>query len=82
MTELQAEGLVFHPAARVEPGRRTLRRQAKGYVWFACRFGVKRLVHYERQRKSGLTIDYAEIFDDERARLGRRPPPAPWEMVK
>lgn len=57
-------------------------RKLRGYLWFWAKFGLRRLVQYERCRRSGMTIDYAKVFtDDERAQLGEHIVPAPWEML-
>lgn len=42
----------------------------RGYGWFIRNYGLRRLIRYERDRRAGMTIDYAKVFNaDERAIL-------------
>jgi hypothetical protein len=51
-----------------------------GYLWFIHRFGVRRLWRYERFRRTGATINYAEVFSlDELAVLREHLEQVPWE---
>lgn len=34
----------------------------KGCVWFARRYGLRTLWRYEKDRRAGMTLNYAEIF--------------------
>lgn len=44
------------------------------------KFGVRVWWRYEQARRSGMTIDYAQIFSrDDRAILGEHFSPVPWE---
>jgi hypothetical protein len=34
----------------------------RGTIWFIRNYGIRRFISYERFRRSGGTINYAEIF--------------------
>lgn len=45
----------------------------RGTLWFIRRFGLRRLLRYQRARREGLVIDYAKVFTpDELAILEER----------
>lgn len=51
-----------------------------GLIWMVREFGIRSTVRYERKRRRGVIIDYAEIFSPaELAILGEHFDPAPWE---
>lgn len=56
-----------------------LLRRCRGHLWFMRRYGVRKWASYERTRRSGVTIDYGEIFSpDERAVLAEHLERVPW----
>lgn len=67
--------------ARISKGWRFL--PLKGHLWMIRRYGVRRWWRYERARRSGMVIDYAQVFTpDELARIGERFWPTPWEAFR
>lgn len=55
-------------------------KYVRGLIWMVRRFGIRSTVLYERKRRRGVIIDYAEIFSPaELAILGEHFDPAPWE---
>ena len=58
-----------------------MRRLRGGYLWMIRRFGLRRTLRYERQRRAGVEIDYARAFSpDELAVISEHFDPAPWEQ--
>lgn len=52
----------------------------KGYLFLIRMLGVRGAWRYERDRRAGMTINYADAFSpDELAVIGEHFSPAPWE---
>lgn len=46
------------------------------------RYGLRLYLRYERARRSGVTVDYSEVFTkDELAVIAEHTDPAPWETT-
>lgn len=37
----------------------------KGYLWFIRRYGLRRLIRYERVRRSGVLVNWGTVFTSE-----------------